>query len=492
MKTPVPSILRPPRGATMLLVLMFAIVGGIAVTAWMYLMGARLQQAGAGMNAAQRHIIWWNSAAINQQYAYQYSFQDGATESANTALLNSDTWGGSAQDPFSSFSPFRSTNNASSPASYTYPFNNVRYTPTTDGSVYYLRTTGDSDSSQNEHLSFYNFQKSYPATLLGDLLIVHTKPSGAANTTICPNITVNGRVVIYDSTATVSSVKANECLNLTKTGTNYTLNSTGSASLLPDNFNATPKFTAGYGGSSSPSAVLDGSLNVINNSNFTPGSIVDIMTANGGYTNVSAGSAVNNNSSPYYVVLQTSSITYPVPTVSPYKYTYTSPFNVVFVNINNASLGHLRINGSVDQLVLNGQTTSSAYTSAATMSPVIIWLEQEGRDIRLVGENSRPIILVTGNGTGQTLYMGFSGSRTSGTGDLRWRMQFITQYRTVYLAPPTSNNVTIYGGIMTNSSILCTDTTSTNRFTIQPDSSPATYATLMPRYGWFEPYFMVR
>jgi hypothetical protein len=492
MKTPAPSILRPPRGATMLLVLMFAIVGGTAVTAWMYLMAARLQQAGAEVSAVQRHIIWWNSAAINQQYAYQYSFQDGATEPSNTALLNSDTWGGSAQDPFSSYSPFRSTNNATSPASYTYPFNNVRYTPTSDGSVFYLRTTGDSDSSQNEHLSYYNYQKSYPATLLGDLLLVHTKPSGAGNTTICANISVNGRVVVYDSTATVSGVKAVECLNLTKTGTNYTLNSAGTASMLPENYNATQKFTAGYGGTSVPTAVLDGSLNVINNSNFTPGSIVDIMTANGGYTNVSAGSAINTSSSPYYVQLQTSSITYPVPTTSPYKYTYTSPFNVVFVNINNTSLGHLRINGSVDQLVLNGQTTTSTYTSAGTMAPVIIWLEQEARDIRLVGENNRPIILVTGNGTGQTLYMGWSGTNVTGSGALRWRMQFITQYRTVYLSPPGVNNVTIYGGIMTNSSILCTDATTTTRFTIQPESSPGTLATLMPRYGWFEPYFMVR
>ncbi len=68
---------------------------------------------------------------------------------------------------------------------------------------------------------------------------------------------------------------------------------------MPANFPVTPRFTAGYGGTStSQRAVLDGSLNIINNANFTPGSIVDIMTNNGGYTNVSAGSATGNTSSP--------------------------------------------------------------------------------------------------------------------------------------------------------------------------------------------------
>jgi len=490
-----PPIFRPARGATLMLVLMFAIVGGMALTSWMYLVGARLQQAERQVNQVTRNIVWNNTFAINQQYALQYSFQDVITRSASTATLNSAAWGGSDEDPYVSLQAFRSGYTYSNPAPYAYPFNNIRDVLTTDGSVYYTRTTGDTDSSQTEHLTFYNYQKSYPTPLLGDLLIIHTKPSGAAATNICKNLVVNGRVVILDSTATTANIKAAEVINQTKTGTNTTLNTSG-ATMLPTNYNATPRFTAGYGGASTPSAVLDGSLNMISNPTFTPGSLVDIMTNNGGYTNVSAGSASGSSSSAVQVDLNFSTPTYPPPTISPYNYSYTNPFNVVTVRLkppSGATLGHLRINGSVDQLVLQGQTTSTDWNTADTLPPVIIWMEQEVRDIRFVGENNRRLILAVGTGSGLTCYMGWSGtSILGGSNPLRWRLHFINQYRNVYLAPPSTLNVTITGSIRTNWHINCTDSTTTTRFTLNRETSPGNLPLLLPRDAWFEPYTLVR
>src|SRR4029077_18879568 len=107
------------------------------------------------------------------------------------------------------------------------PFNNIRYVPTADNSVYYTRTAAVSDASQTEHLLYYNYQRSYPRTLLGDLLIVHAKPAAASGSIfITDNLQVNGRIVVFDSAADISGVEASECLNQTKTGTNPCLNLT--------------------------------------------------------------------------------------------------------------------------------------------------------------------------------------------------------------------------------------------------------------------------
>ena len=213
------------RGAAMLAVLAFTIIGGIAVTAWTYLLAARAIQASRMSDSVARHITWGNTAAINQQYNFAFAYRDTVTQPELIATLTGG--GGEVAAAFTNLSAFASANTYSNPASFAAPFNNIRKQITADNSVYYTRTTATSDNSQTEHLLYYNFQKSYPRPLLGDLLIVYAKPSGAANTYITDNLKVNGRVLLYDSTADTAGVAANECLNLTKTGTNTTVDSSG-------------------------------------------------------------------------------------------------------------------------------------------------------------------------------------------------------------------------------------------------------------------------
>jgi hypothetical protein len=155
-------------------------------------------------------------------------------------------------------------------------------------------------------------------------------------------------------------------------------------------------------------------------------------------------------------------------------------------------LGHLRINGSVDQLVLQGQTTSTDWAAADALPPVIIWMEQEVRDIRFVGENNRRLVLAIGTGSGLTCYMGWSGTSLVSGGPLRWRLHLINQYRNVYLAPPNGLNVALTGSIRTNWHINCTDSTATTRFTLSRETSPGNLPLLLPRDAWFELSTIVR
>lgn len=502
----------------MLMVLMLTIVGGIGVTAWMYLIAARLIQVDRMNDSVSRRIVQANSGAINQQYAMTFAYRDSVTQPQVASLL-SNSWGGVIENGFISLQAFRSPYTYSYPPAYSYAFNNIRYQPTGDGSVYYTRVTATTDGSQSEALSYYNFLKSYPRSLLGDLLYVHTKPSGVSGSAyITKNLYVNGRVLMYSSSADISGVDADECLNLTKTGTSTTLNSSGSSALLPQNYPSVPIFSQGSVSTSS-GAVLDGSLNLCNNANFTPSSIYHIMrTLSPGYyimTTAStpstmtsganlendrsggvSGTTKNGGSASSDIWVKTddrnppipNTSTFTPPTTSPYGYTWTDGNSAVAILLKSASLYHVHLQTGATMLVLQGQTTTADYTAASTLPPLVILVEPGIKDIRFVGENSRPLILALGNGSGGTTFMSWSGTSTAtGGGPLRWKLNLINQYNDLWFDPPSGNNVTLFGSIRTNWNINCTDSTTTNRFTLMRDTTPGSLVTALPRDAWFEP-----
>jgi hypothetical protein len=502
------SVIRRLReGAAMLATLMFALAGTIVITAWISLLGARLQQSERMGVEVQRHTIWGNTRAINQQYAFTWAMRDNVTRSLSSATLSG--WGGSDADSFTAFQAFRSSVRPSSTTTTSYPFNNIRNTPTSDSGVFFARTTADSDSSQTEHLSFFNYFKTYPSSLLGDLLVIHKKNTSAGNDYyFSDNIQVNGRVVIWDPTAQTENLRAESSINLTKTGTNTVRNTAVTpAEILPQNFASSVATTAGYGGSGTPTAVSNGTLNLINNGDFAPGSVRHIMEATGTAgstwmncttgsntsTNIETDSASGSSTSAVQVKLE-GTVTYALPTTSPYGYTKSGNLNVLIARLRNASLKHLRVTSGVEQLVLEGQTNTSDYNAAGALDPVIIWLEQaDCRDIRFIGENNRPLILATGRGNGATLYSAFHGTSLVAGGPLRWRLHWINEYRLPYLHVVSSGvNVQLIGGIRTDWALYTTDSGSNVRFTLTRETSPGDLETMLPRDGWLEPYVLVR
>lgn len=529
------SNIRPPsgrnpartRGAVMLVVVMFIMLCAIAFTASISLMGARLQQSERAGMGVQRHVVWGNTRAINQQYAFTWALRDGVTRSLSTAtvtgtgyVLASQTgWGGSDADIISSLSAFKSTNRPSNLGTVTYPFNNIINLPTSDNGVFFARTTADSDTSQTEHLYFYNYLKSYPSPLLGDLLIIHKRATAISTGTyyMTDNLQVNGRVVIWDETAESINLRADACLNMTKTGTNTIRDTQATpATRIPQNFPARVTATSGYGGTSAPTAVTNGSLNLITNTDFSPGTIKSTIESSGAQgttwlvcstgtnttTNFNTSGANGTTTSDLQLKME-GTPTYSLPTTSPYGYTASSSLNALYVRLKNSTLKHLRIDSGVEQLVLEGQTNATDYTNAASLSPVIIWVEQlDLRDIRFVGENSRPLILATRGSSGNTttgtnaniyIYSAFHGSSLVTGGPLRWRLNWINEVRMPYLHIVTSGvNVQLTGSIRTNAPLNCTDTGSTVRFTLQRETTPGNLETMLPRDAWMEPYVLVR
>lgn len=506
---------RHERGAAMLAVLMFILVGSLALTAAMHLMAARLQQTERMGLGVKRHVMWGNTEAVNQQYAYTYSLRDSVTRSSSTAVLpagsgsayaDSTTWGGLAAKSYSNLKAFRSIQRASD-ATVSYPFNNLRHVPTSDNSVFYERTAADSDSGQTESLTIYNYLKSYPAPLLGDLLVVHKRATSSGTYSFSGNIRVNGRVVIHDGTAAMGNLKAESCLQAVSNITNTTKTSDGAAALLPDNFPPRPTVTAGYGGSSTPTAVTNGTLKMIENTDFTPGSIRHIMesggssswmrctTSNNSSTNIETDEARSYLNNAVEVEVERDPA-YDFPTLSPYNVSRSgSRVEIMRVRLRYSSLKHLRIESGVEQLVLEGQTNTSDYNNAGHLDPIIIWVDQESlRHICFVGENNRPLILAMGPGSGGTAYMEFIGSSLVAGSPLRWRMQLINEYRNLCFDPPSSSvNVQITGGIRTNWILNCRYTDTVPRIILERDQNPGEELELMlPRDAWVEPYVLVR
>ncbi|WP_038162789.1 hypothetical protein [Verrucomicrobium sp. BvORR106] len=487
---------RHRRGAAMMFALAMVMVGTIAVTGMMYVLGARLQQAERMASASQRRLAWMNTDAANRQYGYVYSFRDTVTRAASSASLATN-WGGLQASAYSNLSAYETTQRPSAPV-VSYPFNNIQVPPTEDEGYFYERTVADSNSNQAEHVSMFNYLKSYPALLQGDLLVLHKKAASATGDYyITNNIRVDGRVVIYDGTAQTTDLRANSYIHMKPTFTNTVKNNAGTATQLPENYAITPTATAGYGGTSTPTAVTNGTLKMINNTDFTPGSIYHLGQTTGSWSTYSSTTASGSTTTAVQIV-QENSPTYAPPTTSPYNTTYSGKFKVLKIRLKNTGLTHCRITGAYDQVVIEGQTTATEYSTADTLSPIIVWLDPTStvRDVRFVGENNRRFILAagpgTGTGAGTTLFLGYQSSSIVSGGPLRWRTNLITEYRPVYINLPTSVNLQMTGGIRTDWVLNCTDTGTGVRIILQRETDPENLEKLLPRDAWMETYFLVR
>ena len=538
-KVRIPSGLRPLRwassssGAALLSVIMLIMVTTIMSTAALSLLGARLQQSERLGVGIQRHVSWRNTKAINQQYAYTWAMRDAVSRTLSTATLTATTgyvtpqreWGGQDADLISNLSAFRSTTRPSNLSTVTYPYNNIRNVPTVDNGVYFSRTTADSDATQSEHIFFYNFLKTYPTTLLGDLLLVHKRPSGASGSyELSDNLRVDGRVVIWDANAITENVRAQSCFCAHPTAARTTKNSGGSALLMPENDRATPNATAGYGGSSQPYAVADGTLRMVDNADFPAGSIRHIVEASGSYTQhtgpvLGSGvtgligsllggivdlSAILPTSADPVIISRTtlnklllpsaagSTISQLLPPLSG----STSLLNIGVIIAHHPNLPNLRMTGNLDLVIILGEILPLGITNTGNLPPRIIWVDQNSkpRHVIFVGESDRKLVFVTGRGNGQDTYVGFLGvTQLLLGGPLRWRLQWINEFtRMNVVPPPIFSYLECTGSIRTDWTFACTDSGNSDKLVLRRDTNPSGLESLMPRDGWLEPYFLVR
>jgi len=548
-----------PAGAAMLVALMFVAVSCIALAAWIHLIAARGRQADSSTDSIQRHIGWLNMGSVQQQYMLSWAMRDkttGADGTGSTRVASAATpvagWGGISSAAYTGLKAFRSLNRAAG-GNAAYPFNNLVPLPTTNSDVYFERLSATSDSAQTQSVSMYAYLKTYPAFLLGDLLILHKRPAGVNDYYMSDNIQVNGRVVIHDEIAEAGNLRAESCLNLTKTGTNSTDNIAATAVILPQNLPTTPRVTnGGYGsaltGTGASTAVTNGTLNLVHNDNFAPGSIRNLLeslppnkwmkiTHN---TTVAGNTTTTQSLRTYQLDTNSSSSSYsgsatseiqirheasgsylyglaPSPSTqanTDYSSSPTPRLNVAVIRLPVLTR-HVCIEGGVEQLVIEGTTTSTAFAAANNQPPIIICIDQTPsdtktlRDIRFVGENNRRLILaIKGAGTtaGAEYYTDFVSNVTSGSGtsDLDWRIMWINENRRPYIDINTAGlKLRIKGGMRTDRAVNFVPAGSDARVFFDRETAPQasgqsttdltmSLETLLPRDGWLEPYFVAQ
>lgn len=557
------------------MVLMLTVITGIVLTSWMYLLTSRLIQANSTRHSLSRQTVWRNTNAVNRVYAHKYQFRDGVTQvqvtttqpalkeqaGTTTTVVNgyeyTHKWFG-RENPFNTADPgmqaFRSSavfeTGRGRHNNVTAVNNRPIYITETSGSRDYMNYDfpySTSNPSKGDHVIYFNYLKTYPRSLMGDLLVLHRSgspaSSGAGRITpgaaykvvssrgdgVYPNINVNGRVVFMDPNAQAPLVRAAEVHNATDTGTNTTNNISGSSKLMPENIPATPVFTDGSGDSTG-GAVVDGTLNMISNSGFLPASVfhkientegikwINVSRAAQSATNFSTGGTSTVTGSGDQVGLRwegnvnsSSDIGWAYRTL----YAPTNRLNRLTVTLNSVpeNVG-IRIfnssttnqDGGVEQLILDGQTINSSSSSTANAlnralikTPLIIWLEQDTLpQVLFNNENHRPLIILVGNRRVRDLEMRFTGSNVSGSSaGLDWRMHIINEithgdYALRLFAHATASlNVNIIGGIRTNWDIITDTTSTTPRFYLDRETNEQVITNLMPflpRDGWFETF----
>lgn len=497
---------------------MFILLVVSTAAAGIVVMLARSQHAERMGVGVQRRTSMSNSLAINRDHAFRWMMRDSATRSAGSSTLNG--WGGMDSNPVSGFSPFRSTQRPSNATSTSFPFNNLRPLPTPDAGTFFSRYTTDAGTSQVEQFTLFNYVKTYSVTLLDDLMVVHRRPSGATGTfELSDNIRVEGRVVIWDADATTENLRAQACVCANPRAVRTVKNTLGSALVMPENWNAPARPTAGYGGSSQPHAISDGTLKMADNADFKAGSIRHIMEDSANYTqhtgpvlqglNVlgligsTLGGIVNlstlSPTGPNPVIISRTTLANMVlPSASGSSIGQLLPplagnlslLNIGVVLADHPSLPHVAFTSSIDLVIIVGELLPLSFNATSHLPPRIIWVDQstKPRHVIFVGESNRKLVFVTGRGTGQNTYVGFLGvTQLLTSGPLRWRLQWINEFAKMnVIPPPIFSHLECTGSLRTDWSFSILDSGSSDRFVLKRDSNPDGLERLLPRDGWVE------
>ncbi len=367
------------------------------------------------------------------------------------------------------------------------------------------------------------------------------------------SLLVNGRVVVRDpasyfdsSTVSRGGTRyvgiASKSLYIQKhdpnnriIGSDYSGTSASPLDLRPLDLPATASTTGPYDvapATFTTNHLYRGELNVINNPSHTNNSLYHIQQRE-----LTAGRATlldittNNNFGTSADAIWLSTVdasTGASPPVKPNDWSSGgySLYRTLYIRTSRADLPHLRIqNGLVNQIIFIGCTSDADYTTAGTLDPRILLLLPHPtspppgvtEDFHFIGESNRRLILGVKDSLALNIDSYWSQANATVTAalgptinahtattanpdaatSLDWRLIFINEGRHLTLWTTDqylgSIKAALCGGFMTNWSIerLATEP-SPLAITITPDwSASYTLATLAPRDGWLENYFML-
>jgi hypothetical protein len=512
------------RGALMAAALLLMLVSGLFLSAWVSLMSTRAAQVSYMEEAVQRRISVENSRQLAWQCAVDKAFEVGGTLAPNQdGVLGANVGGINTHTGWTNLNVYTSTA-IPGVMDKVFPYNYTGMRPM----LSYLNTghvKRPSSLTEVDDFNDYLFLKTYSPLLAGDLFICYRKPEHApteldiyANTTSHHAMwTVEGRTVIRSPESLFAKSTASPLQLPFRTRSLYiqshdTYNSRAvlgtdisGNKLLPSNLPALPSTTGPV--STTAAERYEGYLNVIRNDLNPDNSLWHFMereqtAGRSDYATIDVFTKSATATGPYWMEEQEN------PTYPPPKWPsgYPPRLRVLIIQLNDATLPHLRIHGVVDQIIFKGQTTAAEFENAGLMSPVmfaITPMNSKGpsvRDIRFEKENNRRIVMGAQHWNHGDLDISWVGDPIGGA-QYNWRTVFINEYQTVMLNMPSNVTQTVrwIGGVMTNWTFKrrVAGGSNASRLTLAADASlttgtPSTpaFATLLPRDGWLESFFL--
>ncbi|MFN0077142.1 MAG: hypothetical protein ACKVY0_11765 [Prosthecobacter sp.] len=527
---------RSTSGALMAAALMLMIVSGIMVSSWVTLMSTRAAQVSYLEDICKRRVGVESSRLLGWQFVTSQAFErNGTLAASQNTVLGSDIGGFNTVNGWNNLNVYTSTSTAGG-MSTVFPYNHTGLRPGASYLIVEQLARPSSGVAGNiDDFNAWQFLKSMPPVLNGDVFCVYRKPDGIGteldiyNNAVSggsghhANWTVQGRTVVrHPPSFFVSSTPSPLQLPfLTKSlyiqsyaaveppaisypvyGTDLTGNA-----LLPSNLPVVPSTTGPIGGSGDRSHL--GYLNVIKNNNNPDNSLWHFQDreAAAGRTptiTIDVASVFSSATEAYWIAEQ------PTPTYTPpgWPSGYDDKLKVLFIKLDSQYLKNMRIYGVVDQIIFVGQSNATAFNNAAALKPVIITIMPNGakgrwvRDIRFERENNRRHVLAFQDDNGRPVEFSWVNNPISGT-EFRWRSVLVNEYQSIMLNMPSSLTQSIrwIGGVMTNWTVKRRAGGGTNpsRLLFTGDSDPAVpaatnsgpaFATFLPRDAWLESYFL--
>lgn len=516
--------------------LMLMIVGGIFVSSWVTLMSTRAMQVSFLEDICKRRVGVESSRLLGWQLITDRGFERNSSEGANEILSLGDGVGSlSTANGWSNLNIYTSTSTAGG-MSTVFPYNHTGLRPGASYiTVEQLTRPSYAESGNIDNYNGWQFLKTMPPVLNGDVFCVYRKPDGvvteldiyrevgAGSNGHHAHWTVEGRTVVrhppsffVSSTPSplrlpfrtkslyIQSHAAAEPPNIPYPVYGTDLN--GNA-LLPSNMPVVPSTTGPVGGTGDRRH--QGYLDVIRNDDNPDNSLwhfQDREAAAGRTATVTIDVAgVFNSSTEAYWIAEQKNPTYTPPG---WPSGYDDKLRVLFIKLDSPYLKNMRIYGVVDQIIFVGQSNATAFTNAAAMKPVIITVMPDGprgrwvRDIRFERENNRRHVLAFQDDNGRPVEFSWVNNPINGS-EFRWRSVLINEYQSLMfnLPNPMTRSVRWIGGVMTNWTIKrrAIGGATPSRLVFSADSDPAVpaatntgpaFATFLPRDAWLETYFL--
>lgn len=516
--------------------LMLMIVGGIFVSSWVTLMSTRAMQVSFLEEVCKRRVGVESSRLLGWQLITDRGFQRNGSKNANEILSLGDGLGSlSTANGWNNLNIYTSTSTAGG-MSTVFPYNHTGLRPGASYITVEQLTRPSYDLSGNiDNYNGWQFLKTMPPVLNGDVFCVYRKPdgvmteldiyrdAGSGSSGHNANWTVRGRTVVrhppsffVSSTPSplqlpfltqslyIQSYAAAEPPNIPYPV--YGTDLDGDA-LLPSNMPVVPSTTGPIGGSGDRRH--HGYLDVVRNDDNPDNSLwhfQDREAAAGRTATVTIDVAgVFNSATEAYWIAEQKNPTYTPPG---WPSGYDDKLRVLFIKLDSAFLKNMRIYGVVDQIIFVGQSSAASFTKAAPLKPVIITIMPNGsrgrwvRDIRFERENNRRHVLAFQDDGGRPVEFSWVNNPISGN-EFRWRGVLVNEYQSLMfnLPSPMTRTVRWIGGVMTNWTIKRRAAGGNNpsRLLFTSDSDPAVpaatnvgpaFATFLPRDAWLETYFL--